>query len=197
MGKKFAENKLLQHAFNLGVSDVKIISVEEISVEDRFAKMCEEPRCDGYGQSVNCPPHVMGPDEFREYIIQYKLALIFKFDVPTETLLSDDRWDVARIIHETAANIEQFAIDKGFTKSKGFAVGYCKRLFCSKYDKCRALNEGDDCRFPNLARPSMSGFGINFFKIAKMLGWHISKITRESNPNDVHMGMMAGMVLIG
>jgi len=190
-------DKLIQHAIDLGVSDAKIVSVEEISVEDHLAKMCEEPRCDGYGQAINCPPHVMKPDRFREYISQYEFALVFKLDVPTEILLTSDRFDVARIIHETAANIEQFAIDDGHTNSKGLAAGSCKRIFCSGYDKCIVLNDGGDCRFPDLARPSMSGLGVNFFKLSKVLGWQIKKITKDSNPDDVPMGMMAGMVLIG
>ncbi|MEW6615710.1 MAG: DUF2284 domain-containing protein [Thermodesulfobacteriota bacterium] len=197
MEKRHPVDKLIQHAINLGVSDAKIVSVEAISVEDHLAKMCEEPRCDGYGQTINCPPHVMKPDRFREYIGQYKLALVFKLDVPTEILLTDDRLDVARIIHETAATIEQFAINDGHTNSKGLAAGSCKRIFCSGYDECCALNEGVYCRFPDLARPSLSGLGVNFFKLSKVLGWQISKITKDSNPDDVPMGMMAGMVLIG
>ncbi|PJB39525.1 MAG: hypothetical protein CO106_11095 [Deltaproteobacteria bacterium CG_4_9_14_3_um_filter_44_9] len=197
MEKRHPLDNLIQHAINLGVSDAKIVSVEEISVEDHLAKMCEEPQCDGYGQTINCPPHVMKPDRFREYIGQYKLALVFKLDVPTEILLTDERNDVTRIIHETAASIEQFAIDDGHANSKGLAAGSCKRIFCSGYDECRVLNEGGDCRFPNLARPSLSGLGINFFKLSKALGWQINKITKNSNPDDVPMGMMAGIVLIG
>ncbi|MFH2013122.1 MAG: DUF2284 domain-containing protein [Pseudomonadota bacterium] len=190
-------DNLIQHAINLGVSDAKIVSVEDISIEDHFAKMCEEPQCNGYGQAINCPPYIMKPYEFREYISQYKLALVFKLDAPTHILITDDRLDVARIIHETAANLEQFAVGEGYKNSKGFAGGSCKLIFCSEYDECCALNEGVECKFPDLARPSLSGLGVNFLKLSKVLGWQTNKITKDSNPDEVPMGMMAGIVFIG
>ncbi len=196
MKTKHSLDNLIQHAFSLGVSDAKAVPVKDISVEDHLAKMCEDQRCEGYGQTINCPPHVMKPAEFREHIKQYEFAVVFKFDVPTEILLTDDRRDVARIVHETAANIELFAVNHEYAKSKGLAAGSCKPLFCSKYDKCIALDRDGECRFPNLARPSMSGLGINFFELTKVLGWQMSKITRDSNPDNIPMGLMAGMVLV-
>ncbi len=181
MKTRHASDNLIQYTFTLGVSDAKAVSVKDISVEDHLAKMCEDNRCEGYGQTIHCPPHVMEPGEFREYIIKhYEFAVVFKFDVPTEILLTDDRHDVAGIVHETAAKIEQFAINNGYTKSKGLAAGSCKPLFCSKYDKCIALTGNGRCRFPNLARTSMSGLGINFFDLTEILGWQMSKITRET-----------------
>jgi len=188
---------LIQHALTLGVSDAQVISVEEISVEDHLAAMCGETHCDGYGQSANCPPHVMKPDQFREHLKQYQHALVFKFDVPTEILLSDERREITRMLHETAATIEQYALDNGYTKAQGLAGGSCKHLFCNDYDTCSVLTGGGDCRFPQVVRPSMSGLGINFFELTKVLGWQINKITKDSNPNDTPMGLLAGIILIG
>ena len=42
----------------------------------------------------------------------------------------------------------------------------------------------------------MSGLGINFFELSQTLGWQIDKITRDSDPDTVPLGMMAGMVLL-
>jgi len=190
-------DKIIRHSFELGVSDAQMVSVEKISIEAHLVKLCEEPRCNGYGQSASCPPNVMKPDRFREHLRQYESALVFKFDVPPEMLLRDDRREINKVIHETAAGIETFARNRGYKNSEGLAAGSCKRLFCDKHEKCNILSNAGDCRFPNLARPSMSGLGINFFELAKVLGWQISKITRDSHPDDIPMGLMAGMVLIG
>jgi hypothetical protein len=38
---------------------------------------------------------------------------------------------------------------------------------------------------------------VNFLALGKALGWHFEIITKDTKPDDVPMGMMAGMVLIG
>ncbi len=187
---------IVQHALGLGVSDAVILPAYVVSVEDHLADYCREPRCPGYGQAANCPPHVAGPAALRRRIEQYEQALVFKFDVPTEVLLSDGRLEVARLVHETAASIERLALESGYRKAEGLAGGSCKQIFCSEYADCLVLNEGGDCRFPDQARPSMSGLGINVFELAKASGWPMNKITSESNPDEVPMGLMAGMVLL-
>jgi len=196
MEKPHTIDTLIQHALALGVSDARVIAVEQISVEDHLAALCGEQRCNGYGLSANCPPHVMRPDQFREQLKQHQHALVFKFEVPTEILMSDERLEITRMLHEIAAAIEQYALDNGYTKVQGLAGGSCKRLFCHEYDTCSVL-EDDDCRFPTVARPSMSGVGINFFALSKALGWQITKITTDTKADATPMGLLAGMVLLG
>jgi len=188
---------LVRKAIELGVSDAKIIPAKAVCVEERFARMCESPQCSNYGLSINCPPHVMKTDEFKKSLSQYDYALVFKIDAPTDMLLSEDRRVIARLVHEISATIEKLAIEAGCVNSKGLAAGSCKRIFCEEYVKCKVLEDGSQCLFPDLARPSMSGLGINFNELTKTLGWQFNKITGETNPDDVPMGMLAGMVLIG
>jgi predicted metal-binding protein len=173
-----------------------ILPTGVVSVEDHLADYCHEPRCPSYGQAANCPPYVAGPAAFRRQLEEYEYALVFKFDVPTEVLLSDDRREVARLVHETAASIEKLALESGCQKAAGLAGGSCKQLFCSEYEDCLVLSEGGDCRFPDQARPSMSGQGINVFDLAAASGWPMNKITAESDPEEVRMGLMAGLVLL-
>jgi len=85
----------------------------------------------------------------------------------------------------------------GYIKAQGLVGGSCKRLFCHEYDTCSVLTGEGDCRFPAVARPSMSGVGINFFALSKALGWQITKITTDTKPDDTPMGLSAGMVLLG
>jgi predicted metal-binding protein len=127
---------------------------------------------------------------------QYEQALVFKFDVATKVLLSDDRLETARLLHETAASIERLALESGYRKAEGLAGGSCKQIFCSEYAGCRVLSAGGDCRFSCQARPSMSGLGVDVFELAVAAGWPMNKITSESNPDEVPMGLMAGMVLL-
>jgi predicted metal-binding protein len=58
------------------------------------------------------------------------------------------------------------------------------------------LSGNGDCRHPEAARPSISGLGVNFFELSRTVDWPIHKITSESNPDEVPMGLMAGIVLL-
>lgn len=190
-------DELTQLACRLGASDAAVIPTREISVENDLAKLCQEPQCENYGLSTSCPPHVAGPDGFREYQKVFHDAVVFKIDVSTEILLSNQRREVFQLLHEIAANIEQAAVKMGCSHSKGFAGGSCKTLFCRDHADCRVLAEGDACRHPDRARQSMSGFGINVSKLIQTAGWHMDRITRKTDPDDVPMGSVSGLILVG
>ena len=190
------DTPLIHHALALGANDARLIASTHIQVEEKLARICQDPGCPGYGQGANCPPHVMKPKAFRELLRQYPQALVFKFDVPTEVLLGDGRFEVSRIVHETAADLERRAIVNGYTDARGLAAGSCKRIFCAEEKNCRVLAKKDDCRHPDAARPSISGLGVNFFELSRAVGWPINKITRDSDPGAVPMGLMAGIVLL-
>ena len=189
--------KLTQLACQLGASDAKAISTTKISVEDSLANLCREPGCENYGLSASCPPYVAGPDGFRKFLKTFDHAVVFKIDVPSEILLSDERRDIFRLLHEIASNIEQSAIEMGFHDSNAYAGGSCKQIFCRELPDCRVLAENGECRNPLFARPSMSGFGINVLKLKKAAGWMSRKISQDIDPDTVSMETVCGLILIG
>jgi predicted metal-binding protein len=194
---KVTAKELVRKALQLGASDAKVISANDISVDDDLANLCQQRRCEYYGLSVYCPPNVAGPPGFRELLKNYNQALVFKIDTPIEILLSDNRHAVFRQLHEIAAGIEQSAVEMGFRNSKAYAGGSCKSLFCQDHTSCRMLTEGGECRYPRIARPSMSGFGINVSKLMQTAGWSMQRIVKDTNPDAVSMGMLSGLILIG
>lgn len=203
IGRRDDQNKirtdlaeLIRLACRLGASDAALISASEICIEDDLAKLCQEPQCENYGLSTSCPPYVAGPDGFREFQKAYQQAIVFKIDVPSEILLSSQRREIFQLLHEIAADIERAAVEMGYSHSKGLAGGSCKKLFCRDHPDCRVLAEGGACRHPDRARQSMSGFGINVSKLLQAAGWHMDKIIRETDPKDVPMGSVSGLVLI-
>jgi predicted metal-binding protein len=189
--------KLTELACRSGASNAEVISTSEISIEDDLANLCREPRCENYGLSASCPPHVAGPSGFRKLLQTFAQAVVFKIEVPSEILLSSDRREVFRALHEIAAGIEHSAIDMGYHHSRAYAGGSCKRLFCQDYTYCRLLEEGGECRNPHQARPSMSGFGINVSKLMQVAGWTMNRITQDTRQDGVSMGTVCGLVLIG
>ncbi len=188
--------ELIQLACRLGASDASLIRASDISVEDDLANLCREPRCKNFGLSAQCPPHTPGPGGFRKMREGCERALFFKIDVPNEALFSSEGHEIFRLLHEIAAGIEQSAIRLGYSHSKAFAGGSCKKAFCGDYAECRVLSEKGDCRYPESARPSMSGFGIDVSKLMKLAGWTMSWSTMTDNAGLDSTGTVCGLILI-
>ena len=189
-------DELTRLAQRLGASDAAVIPAAEISVEDELATRCQQSLCENYGLATSCPPHVAGPEWFRKLQQASRHAVVFKIDCPTEKLLSNQRHEIFQLLHEIAARVELAAVKLGYAHSKAFAGGSCKPLFCREHPECRVLAEGGACRHPDRARPSMSGFGINVLKLNQSAGWGMDKITRDTDPNDVPMAAVSGLILI-
>ncbi len=188
--------KLLQHATGSGASKAVILPASDITVEDSLADMCLEPKCENYGLSKSCPPNVSGPLGFRDKLRKCKQALFFKIDVPSALLFSSDRREIFQLLHEIASGIELTAVSLGYKKSKAFAGGSCKTIFCYEFAECNVLSGNRKCRHPSSARQSMSGFGINVSKLMEKAGWPVKKATAEDNPTEDKMSHVCGLVLI-
>jgi predicted metal-binding protein len=195
MNKKV--EKLDATAVRMGASKVGIISASEIIVEDKLAKLCNgDPTCDNYGLSMSCPPHVPGPQKFREWQKQSSFAIVIRIDVPSSVMFSDDRREVMQLLHEIVAVVEQEAVQMGYTQSRAFAGGSCKNLFCADQHVCRVISEKGDCRNPTSARPSMSGFGINVTEMMRSAGWPLKPASPNEADDSESMTWVAGLVLI-
>jgi len=123
--------------------------------------------------------------------------VVFKIDVPSEILFSSECQDLFRLLHEIAAGIEQSAVQIGYPHSKAYAGGSCKRLFCQDHPNCKVLSEGGECRNPDHARQSMSGFGVNVSKLMQVAGWTMHRSTPGTAPDKTSMGTVGGLILIG
>ncbi len=187
---------LIRLARSMGATDAAVIPAAGIRVEDRLAGLCLEPRCPSYGLAGSCPPHVSGPPGFRGLLKGFEKALVFRIEVPSEILLSSDRKEIFRLLHEIAASVEQAAVRQGHTRARAFAGGSCKGLFCADEATCRVVDEGGACRNPNRARPSMSGFGIDVSALMASAGWSMNRVDGEEVKEPPGMGTVSGLVLI-
>lgn len=188
--------KLMEEAQRAGATELAIIAAESIVAEDDLADKCREPRCENYGLSRSCPPHVAGPAAFRRLLEEYSRAIFFRIDVPSETLYSNERREIFQLLHEVAASIERSAVQMGFPAARAFAGGSCKKIFCSDQRECRALSGKGDCRNPAHARPSMSGFGIHVAKLYAAAGWTMNIAALDSISKTDKSASVCGLVLI-
>jgi predicted metal-binding protein/DNA-directed RNA polymerase subunit RPC12/RpoP len=194
--KNEAYKDLMQYARSLGASEARMFGVERIRIDENFRSLCEKPRCRNFGKTINCPPHSMMPQKFKEYLNSFMYVLAFKFEFPLDMLVGAERLIKLRLLHDTAVNIENHAKSIGFERARGFSGGSCFRTYCSEFDDCAALEKNGECRFPDKARPSLSGFGVNWHELSKTLGWQMLK-DQDGNPNPKsETVMISGLVLV-
>lgn len=188
---------LLDAAIGFGATGARAINADQIVVEEPLAAMCVEPGCPNYGLSASCPPHVSGPSGFREISKKFQTAIVITFDVPTSTLLSDDRLELFRLLHESVAAVEQEALTLGYEAARAFAGGSCKAIFCSNEIMCNVVQGDGICRHPEVARHSMSGYGVNVQRLMESAGWAMTKVTSQTDPELEPTSPLVGLVLVG
>ncbi|KKK91201.1 hypothetical protein LCGC14_2715330, partial [marine sediment metagenome] len=178
-----------EKTITLGGSRVKIIKTDEIPVDDRVILKCQIPRCFGYGVGAHCPPNTLKPAELRKHLENYKWAIFFTIDVPSEVIIRDkatikERVAVYRKVYKIVSDIESAAFYDGYYLAFGFAAGSCRHTFCGLEDNCLAM-EGKKCRFSLRARPSMEAVGIDVYRMIAQSGWDIYPIASNAKAEEV------------
>jgi len=181
-------------ALQAGATQAAILPAGKVQVEERLAAFCHEPKCPYWGQSANCPPHISGPAGFRKMLANCQQVLVIRLEVDSSSLHGEERPFVLRLLHETVAKTERRAVELGFSGASGFSGGSCKPSFCADRKTCRAIETGR-CRFPDLARPSLSGYGVNVGKLMEAAGWPTTLFTPNKDDQD-HLAWIAGLVLL-
>ena len=187
---------IIQKAYEFGATEVAIIPAKKIVVDYNLAERCKEPRCENYGLSKSCPPYVSGPTVFKNLLQTFQQAIFFKIDVPSEILYSGQRREIFELLHQVASGIEKEAIKIGYLNAQGYAGGSCKKIFCHNHPDCNVISRNGECRNPQYARPSMSGFGINVSKLFEAAGWTMSTINHGTDTMKTKMTFVCGLVLI-
>lgn len=187
--------QLLQCALNNGASQSALLPPRDVLVESRLAAFCRDPKCPYYGQSTSCPPHVSGPAGFKRKLNESQYALVIRFEVDSASLIGEERPLVFGLLQQIVAATERDAKALGFDNAEGFAGGSCKGSLCYEHDVCEVLFGNGQCRNPDIARPSMSGYGVNVGKLMKSAGWS-SELFSSDADEDVQMMWLAGLILL-
>lgn len=189
-----------EKALSMGASNVRIVNMSEIRVDERVPLKCRIPSCFGYGTSAHCPPHTLKPSELSDMLKHYKWALFFTKDILAEVIVRDKKTIEQRIlayqeVYNIVGELESMAFYDGHYLAFGLGAGSCRHTFCAKEKSCRAL-EGKRCRFSLKARPSMEAVGIDVYRMTAEAGWDIYPIGSGAKPENVVKGTLAGLVVI-
>lgn len=178
-------------ALKMGAIDTKIITVDDVCVENRVTLKCRAG-CVGYGKKLTCPPYVPTANEFKDILNEYKYAMLVKFKSPAkadeDTVCSiyknwldpdtpeglknkadtfwNDYFDYSQYIHNIMLEIEKAAFNKGYIFALAFVNGSCRL--------CNVCNTKNGiCIHPNRARIPEHAVGINMKKTAEDAGMEI------------------------
>jgi predicted metal-binding protein len=146
-----------------GVKDARIISPGDVETAAWVWLKCRFG-CDGYGQTLVCPPYSPTPQQMREVLDSYKRAILIHFAPKAK-------------IKATVAALEREIFLRGAWKAFGIGAGSCS--YCEECNLEQKL-----CRNPEHARPAMEACGIDVFTTAKKSGFPIEVVqTKSQCPN--------------
>ncbi|WP_167496582.1 DUF2284 domain-containing protein [Desulfopila sp. IMCC35006] len=187
---------LMQFAEHAGATRVARLAPESVCVEDKLAEFCRDPKCPYWGQSMSCPPCVSGPAGFRKLLQSSRHVIVFRIEIESASLHGEDRPEVMRLLHEITAAIELEAKRLGFPEAVGFAGGSCKASFCADQPYCEVIAGDGHCRYPDQARTSMSGYGVNVGELIKSAGWSNHLFPENTTDDHGQLAWVAGLVLL-
>ena len=190
-----------QLAVELGATDAKVISTDQVVIDERVLAKCTYPRCSGYGTNANCPPHAMSPELVKELIGNFRYGIFAKLDVPPGDIAGKEarRKNLAapyrKKLAEIIAKIESQAFYDGYYLAVAFGNGACKALFC-RDTECVALIPGKACPHRLKARSPMEAVGMDVFAMASRAGWDVYPIGSATDPSELPSGLRAAVVFI-
>ncbi|MEM3420768.1 MAG: DUF2284 domain-containing protein [Candidatus Hadarchaeum sp.] len=161
---------LIERAKETGASSVKMISTDNVFIEDYVRIKCQYG-CRMYGIRLTCPPHTPTPEETRKWLRGYKYGLLMEF-----RNMKDE--EDQRQVHEKSLELEREAFFMGFYRALLLVSGpcrYCNPCVAEKSEN-RSLLSKADCLYPRKARPSMEAVGIDVYKTARKAGFEINVI---------------------
>lgn len=191
---------LKKFAMDLGAADARIISTDNVVVENRVVLKCKY-WCSQYGMNWSCPPRVPSVEEFRSILKEYEYAMVARFQSSAEVsakasdlLTSREALGVQRGMkelesfyevwgedkrraHEALLKLEKFAFTKGFPFALGLRAGSCN--LCPKCDVTKP------CVHPEMLRFSPESVGVNLIKTLKnaemSLNVPVTKLGKNTN----------------
>ena len=165
MKKEGIYELLKKSALDLGAYKASVIDADKIVTDRAFRDMCASNACGMYGKCYMCPPDVGDIDELMAEVKKYDYALVYQ----TVTEL-EDSYDFEGMIEarkkmpDISVKLRKTFEDMEISHALHLGVGNC-----GVCETCAKRN-GEPCRFPALALPSLEAYGINVSLLAKASG---------------------------
>ena len=190
--------QMVTRARALGADSAAPLPARAVVVDERVNLKCRVPLCASYGVNLMCPPNTPTATEARAVLARYSDTLVVQLDIPLTQAAVDevfdgigyaesqapgaaadpagDRGDAQAASYEVRLRhsknefarlmtaLEAEAFKMGYRFAAAFAGGDC--VLC---DVCAGV-DGQPCKHPFEARPSMEAVGLDVVATAEAAG---------------------------
>lgn len=164
---------LIQEAIELGVTDAKQISTQDVFTGEWVLLKCQYG-CGGYNRRLTCPPYSPTPDQTRRMLDEYETAVLLHS--------SATEWAKQGELRDIAIKLERKAFLAGYHKAFAMGAGPCHL--------CNPCGFEEGCKHANAARPAMEACGIDVFQTVRAAGMPIKVVTDRECPQDYYALLM-------
>ena len=155
--------------FNLekyNFNEQKEIDVSLITVDQAVREICKQNKCGQYGTNHMCPPAIKSITDWKEEILVYQKALIVTKVYPTAGSFDLKTWlesmaDFQKILLRVKRDFQKKFPEKNILLLGAGSCRLCERCTCT---------DGEPCRLPEEAIPSMEACGIDVMSLSKQIG---------------------------
>ena len=152
---------LVSESLALGAHKASIIPTRCMELDASFRKLCEANACGMHGKCWMCPPDVGEIEGLMESVALYDHALVYQTVSALEDSYDFEGMQEAKKQHyKLSAALRDLFAQKGISISLHLGCGGC-----GVCEVCAKRN-GEACRFPHLALPSLEAYGVNISKLA-------------------------------
>jgi len=145
------------------IASCRLIDPQTVVVAEWVRLKCQFG-CDGYAQSLTCPPYSPEPSRTKRMLGDYERAAIL--------------WEPedCQALRQVAADLEKTLFLSGYYKALAIPSGPC--------ELCDPCPLEYPCQHPEYARPSMEACGIDVYATVGQYGFPIEVVhSRSCQPN--------------
>ena len=150
-----------------GYTDFRWIDPKQIVVAQWVRMKCMYG-CDDYGRKASCPPNVPAVAECQQFVNEYRTAVIFHAQKQIPDAGERRAW--AKVMTQELVELERQVFLAGYPKAFMLLMVCCR--VCAD---CASLRE--ECKQPELARPTAEAMAIDVFSTVRAVGYPIEVLT--------------------
>ncbi len=164
-----SHQEFVAEAQELGAVHAKVILAHAISLGNWTRLKCQFG-CPHFGRSFTCPTFTPTTQEMSEILLDYEKAVVVEASEPSQ-------------VHKLVLDLENQLKKMGFNKAFALSGQPCKL--------CEVCTVETHCEYPEKARPTLQGCGIDISRTLYQMGWNTAARQEPCSPQQT-----VGMVLI-
>nr|MDD6336546.1 DUF2284 domain-containing protein [bacterium] len=155
---------------DIGITSFGYVSTAEIVFSEEVRRICAKNQCNRYGKTWACPPAVGTLEQCRQQCLAFSSALVFSAAYPLEDCFDIEGMRRGHVRFKQVCDRLYDMLDPPFLLLSNEGCNRCRQ--------CTYPNA--PCRFPERLFPSLEGYGILVYELAKSAG-----VPYNAGPNSV------------